>query len=205
MTKVHDGDLSQAEAPLNGIDLDTVRDAQHQMRIDPEGTIARPVHAATVVWEAGYRTRTKVSGGMIVEGDEPPAYGGAGRGATPQELLLTAVGHCLSATYVGGLTSAGIPVRSLTIHVSGRVNFRAAYGVESGNAGFDRIKIDVDIDADAPKDKVESLLAKLLPTAPIPDTIQRPVPIEVDFRYANLGSTTENDINSLDAGISKPR
>jgi len=132
-------------------------------------------------------TKTQVSGGNIVEGDEPVVYGGAGRGATPQDLLLTAVGHCLTATYVGGLTAARIHIRSLSVLVSGRVNFSAAYGVEPGQAGFDRIAIAVDIDTDAPKDRVERLLAKLLPTAPIPDTILRAVPVDVEIRQATTG------------------
>jgi uncharacterized OsmC-like protein len=182
--------LLDADALLNGINLNAVRHAQQEMRADPDGAVARPTYAATVSWESGYRTKTLVGGGRIVEGDEPVIYGGAGRGATPQDLLLAAVGHCLSATYVGGLSAAGIHIRSLKVHVSGKVNFLAAYGVEPGQAGFDRIKIDVDIDADASKATIESLLAKLFPSAPIPDTIIRPVPVEVAVWHVADGSET---------------
>lgn len=182
--------LPDDDAPLNGIRLETVRRAQQEMRTDPEGSIARPTYAATVVWQGGYRTKTEVSGGAIVEGDEPVVYGGAGAAATPQDLLLTAVGHCLSATYVGGLTAAGIHIRSLTVRVSGKVNFAAAYGVEPGAPGFAGIKIDVDIDADAPRERLDSLLAKLLPTAPIPDTVLRPVQVEVEVRHATTKDKT---------------
>ena len=177
-------------ASLNGIELATVRLAQEQMRAEPEGNVSKPTYAATVVWERGYRTRTQLPGGAVVHGDEPKVYGGEGEGATPQDLLLTAVGHCLSATYVGGLSAAGITVRSLSVHVSGRVNFRAAYAVEQGHPGFERIDVAVDIDTDAPLESVEALLAKLLPTAPIPDTILRPVPLEVQLRHAPAKQTT---------------
>jgi hypothetical protein len=75
--------------------------------------------------------------------------------------------------------------------VSGKVNFLAAYGVEPGQAGFDRIKIDVDIDADASKDTIDGLLAKLFPSAPIPDTMIRPVPVEVAvWHIADRSETT---------------
>ena len=190
VTDSNEDGLLDADALLNGINLNAVRRAQQEMRADPDGAVARPTYAATVSWESGYRTKTLVGGGRIVEGDEPVIYGGAGRGATPQDLLLTAVGHCLSATYVGGLSAAGIHIRSLKVHVSGKVNFLAAYGVEPGQAGFDRIKIDVDIDADASKATIESLLAKLFPSAPIPDTIIRPVPVEVAVRHVANGSET---------------
>lgn len=178
---------------VNGINLQTVRDAQNIMRNEPHGDIARPTHTATVVWGSGYQTRTNVSGGAVVSGDEPEAYGGAGNGATPQELLLTAIGHCLAATYVGGLSSSGIKLRSLQIHVSGKVNFRAAYGVDrDAYPGFDNIQIDVDIDADTPKEKALALLAKLLPTAPIPATIMRPVPVNVDINFAESIEENKN-------------
>jgi uncharacterized OsmC-like protein len=171
---------------INGINLETVRLAQDQMRKEPDGDVASPVHAATIVWETGYQTRTGVSGGTVVRGDEPKVYGGSGNGATPQELLLTAVGHCLAATYVGGLSASGIELRKLEIKVQGKVNFRAAYGVDrEASPGFDGIQIDVEVDANAPKETVLPLLEKLFRTAPIPDTIIRPVPVNVDINISD--------------------
>jgi uncharacterized OsmC-like protein len=96
-------------------------------------------------------------------------------------MLLTAVGHCLAATYIGGLSAAGIAVKSLQIDVSGRVNFRAAYGLEAANPGFEGIRVEVDIQADSSPDKVKEVLDRLLKTAPIPDTIIRPVPLDVEM------------------------
>jgi len=169
--------------PLNGINSEKVRSAQEQMRIDPEGEVSRPTYAAKVLWKSGYRTEAQLSGGIALEGDEPVVYGGQGSGATPQDLLLAAVGHCLTATYVGGLTAAGIRVDHLEVVVSGRVNFRAAYGVERGQPGFEKIEVKVSIQTDASQERVDALLEKLLPTAPIPDTILRPVPLTVDVSH----------------------
>lgn len=169
---------------LNGIDVARVRQAQDEMRRDPDGAVAKPIHQVAIEWQQGYRTRTAVSGGEVIQGDEPTVYGGQGAGATPQELLLTAVGHCLTATYVGGLTAAGVAVRSMKVSVSGKVDFRAAYGVEKGHAGFESIQIVVDVDSDASPARIDALLDKLLPTAPIPDTIMRPVPLTEKLRHA---------------------
>lgn len=176
--------VADGQEHLNGIDIAQVRLAQEEMRRDPEGAVSRPVHKAEIVWQDGYRTRTPVSGGAVIQGDEPAVYGGQGAGATPQDLLLTAIGHCLTATYVGGLTAAGIAVRSLKVSVSGRVNFRAAYGVEKGHAGFESIQVSVDVDADAAPARIDELLARLLPTAPIPDTIIRPVALTVELQHS---------------------
>ena len=110
-------------------------------------------------------------------------------GVTPQDLLLTAVGHCLAATYIGGLSAARINVESLRLHVSGRVNFRAAYGIEPGNPGFEDIKVTVEIQTDASQKEVTVLLKKLERTAPIPDTIMRPVPVNVEIHHYSEPAT----------------
>jgi len=168
---------------MNGIDLNKSRATRDLIQADGDGFVARPQYQSTVVWEKGYHTISRVTDGQEVVGDEPVRYGGSGIGLTPQDMLLTAVGHCLAATYISGLSAAGITVKSLRLNVSGRVNFRAAYGVESGNPGFEGIRIDVDIRTDSSKDEVNGILASLLKTAPIPDTIMRPVPLDIGITH----------------------
>jgi uncharacterized OsmC-like protein len=166
---------------VNGLDLDRLRTTQDLIETDTDGALSRPRYQSTIVWNNGYRTVSRVTDGQEVTGDEPERYGGSGAGLTPQDLLLTAVGHCLAATYIGGLSAAGIAVRSLQINVSGRVNFRAAYGLEAANPGFESIGVEVDIRTDSSPDKVKEILDRLLKTAPIPDTILRPVPLDVEI------------------------
>ncbi|MBN9123702.1 MAG: osmotically inducible protein OsmC [Nitrosospira sp. 56-18] len=175
---------------VNGIDLDRSRVTQHLIGTDADGLFSRPRYQSTIVWNNGYCTVSRVTDGQEITGDEPERYGGSGAGFTPQDLLLTAVGHCLAATYIGGLSAAGIAVKSLQINVSGRVNFRAAYGLEAANPGFESIGVEVDIRTDSSPDKVKEILERLLKTAPIPDTIIRPVPLDVEIscRQAELAA-----------------
>ncbi|PTR10570.1 putative OsmC-like protein [Nitrosospira sp. Nsp5] len=166
---------------VNGIDLDRLRTTQDLIETDADGPLSKPRFQSTIVWNNGYRTVSRVTDGQEVTGDEPERYGGSGVGITPEDMLLTAVGHCLTATYIGGLSAAGITVKSLRLDVSGRVNFRAAYGLEAANPGFESIGVEVDIRTDSAPDKVKEILDKLLKTAPIPDTIIRPVPLDVEI------------------------
>ncbi|MCC6916442.1 OsmC family protein [Nitrosomonas sp.] len=168
---------------VNGINIEQSFAIQNRISEDRTGDIARPRYQATVVWDSGYHTTSNVTDGQTIIGDEPPRYGGEGMGITPQDLLLTAVGHCLTASYIGGLSAARINVESLRVHVSGRVNFRAAFAVEPGNPGFEDINVVVEIQTDAPQEKVTALLEKLKATAPIPDTIMRPVPVNIEIRH----------------------
>lgn len=166
---------------VNGIDVERLRATRDRIEADAEGPLARPRYESTVVWKNGYRTVSCAMDGQEVIGDEPEQYGGSGDGITPEDLLLTAVGNCLAATYIGGLSAAGITVKSLRLDVSGRVNFRAAYGLEAGNPGFESIRVAVDIQTDSSSEKVKGILDNLLKTAPVPDTIIRPVPLDVEI------------------------
>jgi uncharacterized OsmC-like protein len=166
---------------VNGVDLDRLRATQDLIEADAQGPLANPRYESTVVWNNGYHTLSRVTDGHEVIGDEPEQYGGKGAGITPEDMLLTAVGNCLAATYIGGLSAAGIAVKSLRIHVSGRVNFRAAYGLEAANPGFDGIRVAVDVQAGSPPGQVKEVLERLLKTAPVPDTIIRPVPLEIEI------------------------
>lgn len=176
------------ERPLNGLSPERSHEVQQHIREDGDGDFARPLYRAEVAWTTGYQTVARLAGGRTLEGDEPVAYGGSARGASPQELLLTAVGNCVAATCIGGLTAQRIAVRALKIDVSGRVNFKAAYGVAPGAPGFESVDVKISIETDAPRDRVDGLLRKLLPTAPIPDTILRPVPLDVSIDFGPAGS-----------------
>lgn len=166
---------------VNGIDLDKLRTTRDLIEADADGPLANPRYESTIVWNNAYHTKTRVTDGQEVIGDEPEQYGGSGEGITPEDMLLTAVGNCLAATYIGGLSAVGIAVKSLRIDVSGRVNFRAAFGLEAANPGFESIRIAVDIQTGSPPDKVKEIMDRLLKTAPIPDTIIRPVPLDVEI------------------------
>jgi uncharacterized OsmC-like protein len=164
---------------VNGIDVDRLRATKDLIEADADGPLANPRYESTIIWDKAYHTKSCVTDGQEVIGDEPEQYGGSGIGITPEDMLLSAIGGCLVATYIGGLSAAGITVKSLRLNVSGCVNFRAAYGLEDGNSGFDSIRIAVDILTGSSPDKVKGILDRLLKTAPIPDTIIRPVPLDV--------------------------
>lgn len=172
---------SSTEIIVNGLDLNRMRTALDSIKADGKGDIANPKFRAVVVWDSGYHSTAHITDGQRIISDEPKQYGGETMGATPEDLLLTAVGACLVNTYIAALSAARIHVEFLRINVSGRVNFRTAFGLEAGTPGYEGIKIVVDIQADAPEEKVTALMKQVFPAAPIPDTIMRPVPIDVEI------------------------
>lgn len=166
---------------VNGIDVDRLRATRDRIKADADGPFAHPRYESTIVWKNGFRTVSCAADGQEVIGDEPEQYGGCGDGITPEDMLLSAIGGCLVATYISGLSAAGITVKSLQLDVSGRVNFRAAFGLETGNPGYESIRVAVDIQTSSPSGKVKEIMDRLLKNAPIPDTIMRPVPLNVEI------------------------
>ena len=166
---------------LNGIDVDRLRATRDRIEADADGPFAHPRYESTIVWKNGYRTVSSAMDGQEVIGDEPEQYGGKGSGMTPEDMLLSAIGGCLVATYIGGLSAAGITVKSLRLDVSGRVNFRAVFGLEAADPGFESIRVAVNIQTDSSPDRVKEIMDRLLKTAPVPDTIIRPVPLDVEI------------------------
>jgi uncharacterized OsmC-like protein len=161
---------------LNGIDLASVRSIVERYREDP-GSGHRPF-AARVRWLGGYRTESHLGNVLLVHGDEPVELAGAGTGPSPEDMLLGAVGQCLIVGLAGSAAARGIRLDELEVHVHGTVNLTAAYGLDEGaSPGFERIDIDVHARSDAPRSDLEELIAHAMALAPIPNTVQRPVPV----------------------------
>lgn len=162
-------------AHRNGVDLAAVQDFVDRYRADPDA--GRHGFSANVRWLGGYRTETALAGATLVHGDEPTELAGTGTGPSPEDMLLTAVGQCLIVGLAGSASARGVVIESLEVEVSGVVNLTAAYGVEAGSPGFQAIDIAVRLESDAPRAELEDLLARALELAPIPNTVQRPVPV----------------------------
>lgn len=167
--------MAEVSTRLNGVDLQKVEQITQQYRRDPDS--GRAPFSARVRWLGGYQTVSELGAHQPVKGDEPEALAGTDTGPTPEEMLLGAVGQCLAVGYAGLAASRGIKIDSLEIDVRGKVNLPAAYGVEEGHPGFDRIEVDVHLDADARPEELEDLHEKVVERAPIPNTVARPVEV----------------------------
>ena len=119
--------------------------------------------------DAGHRSDPET---LLVEDEQPH----------PSEMLLVALGACLSASIQANAVARGIPVRSLEVHTSGQVDQSALWGTGERRArplGFQTISISVDIDADAPSDAIKSLVDYAVLWSPVANTLHDPVHIDV--------------------------
>jgi uncharacterized OsmC-like protein len=167
--------MATCSAPLNGVDLTAVAEITERYRRDPAAGHTR--FEASVDWVGGYRTDARLGKFGNVRGDEPAALAGSGTGPTPEEMLLGAAAQCLIVGIAGSASARKIEIQRLRVAAHGTVNLSAAYGVEDGSPGFERVELIVDLEAHADREELSSLVDQALATAPIPNTVARPVPV----------------------------
>lgn len=159
----------------NGVDLEAVQAIVDRYREDPAA--GNRSFSASVRWLGGYRTEAALAGTTLVRGDEPTELAGSGTGPSPEDMLLTAVGQCLIVGLAGSAAARGIEIESLRVDVGGVVNLTAAFGLDEGSPGFREIEIVVHLEGATARDELEELVEHALALAPIPNTVQRPVPV----------------------------
>ena len=106
----------------------------------------------------------------------------------PFEMLLSAIGACLSIGIQANAVARGIPIRKLEVHTRGDIDPSALWGTGDGRIkplGFRSIAIDVHIDADVAPGTLRSLVDYAVLSSPVANTIHDPV----DLHVAIVGNT----------------
>src|SRR5205823_6507576 len=113
--------------------------------------------------------------------DEPTALGGADTAPNPAELLLDAVGTCLSIGYVLNAAARGIELQGLDLDVEGDIDLGVFAGVvEEGNPGYSQIRVHANIKSDASPEAIQALHEHVVRTSPICSTVARPVAVTTE-------------------------
>ena len=88
-----------------------------------------------------------------------PATGGTGAELCSGDMLLEALVACAGVTLKVVATALEIPLRAATVRAEGDLDFRGTLGVDrAAPVGFRAIRVTVDLDTDAPEEKVAKLL-----------------------------------------------
>jgi uncharacterized OsmC-like protein len=99
------------------------------------------------------------TGRALVEAGLHPATGGTGMQACSGDMLLEALAACTGVTLRAVATALDIPVRGGTVQVEGDLDFRGTLGVSKEvPVGFQTIRVTLDLDTDASKDQLDTLL-----------------------------------------------
>lgn len=171
----------------NGIDLDQLAALEQQLETVPEAG-ALSVRLRTR-WDGGYGASTRaeelVVGGERsprdheVTGDLPQVFGGRDRGPGSGELLLAALGTCITQRLAELAAVRGIDLEGLEVVATGDLDVRGTEGIDGVRPGFQRIGIRVEV---AASDDVGDLLGDAVRTSPVADSLSAGVTMVSDVR-----------------------
>lgn len=170
---------------INGIDESAVRALASSIQSDPEQ--GRVQFSTTTEWRDGAHTTTAVRR-FTVPSDEPASLGGTDLAPNAVELLLSALGACLSVGFVYNAALQGVAIRRMTIDLDGRIDLARFLGLPVETpAGYTEIHAACRIDSDAPPGAIASLAERVFATSPVADTLRRLVPVDLTVNGEPLG------------------
>lgn len=120
------------------------------------------------------------SRGFALRADEPRNIGGTNTGMSPVEMLLCALGscECIAARILA--VSQGIDLKEFHVSVEGDINPEGFLkGKEVTRPGFQEIRLKINIEANAPRDRIDEFVAFIQSRCPVAETIMNGVRIEV--------------------------
>lgn len=183
--------MSSGETVVNGVDVDALGAAIESITDDPgvgrfrfraetEWTDAlRCVTSIDAFEQAGERIQTQE---FRIEGDEPEQILGERTAPNAVELLLAALGSCLSVGYAANAAAMGIDLNDLRFELGGDVDLRGFLGISDDvRAGYSSVTCTTYIDADASDEELAELRQRVEATSPLVDTISNEVPVETEL------------------------
>ena len=177
----------------NGVNVDQLMGTIEAVKKDPD--IARFQFRAKSRWISGGHCRTEIKGffgggqedasrtrPFILEGDEPAILLGEDHGVNAVEAVLHALASCLSVGFVYNASAMGISVESLEFTLEGNLDLHGFLALsETTRPGYEEIKVNCRIKADAPREKLEALCAHVQKTSPVLDILRKPVPVTLNL------------------------
>lgn len=101
------------------------------------------------------------AGDTVIDADHPAVLVGRDRGPTPAELLLNALGACLTAGLGNIAAARGIELHSVTCRVEGDIDLRGILGIDRDvRNGFSAVRVSFEVDGDASAETLASLVAQ---------------------------------------------
>lgn len=176
----------------NGVNVEALLGARDALADAPSA--AEFVWKATCIWQKGTHSRSTVEdfSGLgtqhrhdstyTFDVDHPRCFASEDHGATPVEYVLVALAGCLTASVASVAQHRGIQLRSVTATVEGEMNVLGILGADSDvRNGFNRITARFAVDADAPREDIEALLAQSQKRSAVFDVVANPTDIAVEL------------------------
>ena len=186
----------QKEQMVNGVNVSKLFETVGVIKEKPE--IAKFNFKAKGKWINGGHNRTTINEfygacqnfqrqeSFVFEKDEPPVLLGEDHGANPVEYVLAALDGCLVTSLIYHAAAQGIKIDEVETSFSGDLNLHGFLGLEENTRnGYEKIKVEFKIKADASKEKLQELVQLAQNRSPVFDIVSHPTPVEVSLEDNN--------------------
>jgi len=179
--------ISMEKKVVNGIDVDQIQGMIGAVKKQPMMAQAK-IHARTK-WISGFNNEASIKdfemGGrlnttsrknpFIIAGDHPPELLGTNKAPASVEVLLAALGHCISNGFAMYGAAMGIPVESVTLDLVGDIDLQGLLMLpEPGKVrpGFQEIRATYYVKSNAPNKQLEKLAKMAEDFSPVRDSLR---------------------------------
>jgi uncharacterized OsmC-like protein len=182
----------QQEQFVNGVNVSKLFGTVETIKENPK--IAKFNFKAKGKWVNGGHNRTTINEfygacqnfqrtqSFVFEKDEPPVLLGEDHGANPVEYVFAALDGCLITSLIYHAAAKGIKIDEVETSFSGDLNLHGFLGLdENTRNGYEKIKVEFKIKADAPKETLQELIQLAQKRSPVFDIVSHPTPVEVSL------------------------
>ena len=172
---------------VNGIAVEQIQGMIDAVKKQPQ--MAQGKLYAKTEWKNGFNNVASIKdfklGGMMnttsrkspftITGDHPPELLGTNKGAASVEVLLAALGHCISNGFAMYGAAMGIPIESLTLDLEGDIDLQGLLMLpEPGKVrpGFQEIRATYYVKSNASREQLEKLAKMAEDFSPVRDSLR---------------------------------
>jgi uncharacterized OsmC-like protein len=184
-----------ARPPMNGVNIPGLFATINA--VDGQRELAKFQFRATNRWQSGTHSRNHVrsfygAGGeqehvreFTVDSDHPGVFAATDNAPTPVELVLCGLASCLTAG-IGTVSAArGVELYSVESTIEGDIDLQGILGLsDEVRNGFQNIRIDFKVEADAPEEKIREIVAQSKARSAVFDIVTNGVPVDVTVNGA---------------------
>ncbi|MGI9390811.1 MAG: OsmC family protein [Boseongicola sp.] len=181
---------TEMKAVDNGVNVEALLGARAALIEAPDA--AQFTWRAECDWMGGVHSRSIVKGffglgeeqdhdgEFAVEADHPPQFAATDKGATPVEILLSALASCLTAGVASVAQNRGIQLHSVKASIEGDMDLSGILGIDADvRNGFSAIRVSFEVDADATDDEIAAVVAQSQKRSAVFDIITNPSNVHV--------------------------
>ena len=181
---------SEVKTADNGVNVEALLGARAALTETPAA--AQFTWRAECDWMGGVHSRSTVNGffglgekqehstTFTIEADHPPQFAATDAGATPVEILLSALASCLTAGVASVAQNRGIQLNSVKAKVEGDMDISGILGIDPDvRNGFSAIRISFEIDADASPEDIAAVVAQSQKRSAVFDIVTNPTNVHV--------------------------